>query len=125
MFTVCCYDPRVMETLCNLSADPYESHIKPMMTLVSEDAPSAAALFYEMFDLMQWMNLNVRLEFNTIQIDFGEFGTSRLLNILLYLKQNYTSIHEQNSFIDGVLYSTTCWGKIPVTIKWNQHAVSV
>jgi hypothetical protein len=124
MFTVCCYDPRVMETLCNLNTVPVQSSIRPMMTLVCFDAISAAASFYEMFDLLQWMNLNVRLEFNMIQIEFPEHGTERLLAILLYLRQNYTAIEEKNSFSDGVLYSTTCWMKIPVSVKWNEHAVS-
>jgi hypothetical protein len=124
MFTVCCYDPRVMETLCNLSTVPIQSSIRPMMTLVCEDAISAASTFYEMFNLLQWMNLNVRMDFNMIQIEFPEHGTERLLAILLYLKQNYLSVEEKNSFNDGVLYSTTCWAKVSVPIKWYEHAVS-
>jgi hypothetical protein len=124
MFTVCCYDPRVMETLCNLSTVPIQSSIRPMMTLVCEDAISAASTFYEMFNLLQWMNLNVRMDFNMIQIEFPEHGTERLLAILLYLKQNYLSVEEKNSFNDGVLYSTTCWAKVSVPIKWHEHAVS-
>jgi hypothetical protein len=124
MFTICCYDPRVMETLCNLSADPYESHIKPMMTLVCEDAVAAAAIFYEMFDLLQWMNLNVRIDFNTIHFEFPEFGTTRLLNVLIYLTRHYISVQERNSFIEGVLYSTTSWVKVPVPVKWNEHTIA-
>lgn len=124
MYTVCSYDPRVMETLCNLSAGPILSHVRPMMSLVCYDAVSVAASFYELFELLYWMNLNVRLDFNTIQIEFPEHGTERLLTILLYLKQHYTAVDEKNSFSDGVLYSTTCWMKIPVSVKWHEHAVS-
>lgn len=124
MFSVCCYDPRVMETLCNLHADPVQSLIKPMMTLVCQDAASAACTFYELFELLHWMNLNVRLEFNMIQIEFPEYGTDRLLHILLYLQQHYTAWDEKNSYMDGILYSTTSWVKVSVPVKWNEHAVS-
>lgn len=124
MFSICCYDPRVMETLCNLSTDPYETHVKPMMTLVFTDPPETAAAFYEMFDLLQWMNANVRLECNSIHLDFTEYGTSRLLNILLYIQRNYIVTEEKNSFIDGVLYSTTSWMKIPISIKWNENTIT-
>lgn len=124
MFTVCCYDPRVMETLCNLNAGPVQSHVQPMMTLVCEDAASAAATFYEMFDVLQWMQLSVVLDYNTIYIQFPICGTDRLLNILLHLRQRYTVYQETNSYADGVLYSTTSWVKVPVSVKWNEHAVT-
>lgn len=124
MYTVCSYDPRVMETLCNLNTEPLQSHVRPMMTLVCQDAVSAAAVFYEMFHLFQWMQLNVRIELNMIQLEFPDFGTDRLLSILLYLKQNYIAFEEKNSFFEGVLYSTTSWVKVSVPVKWHEHAVS-
>jgi hypothetical protein len=120
MLTVCCYDPHVVASFCNLGG-PVPSHVKPMMTLICDDAAGSAAVFYQLFDLLQFVN--VRIEFNTLQIDFPDQSTERLFTILIHLHRHYKVLGEQNTYNNGVLYSTTCW-EIPVSVKRDQYSIT-
>jgi hypothetical protein len=86
-----------------------------MMTLLCTDQMTTAAVFYEMFHLFQ--GLGVQLILNTVQLEFPEDGTDRVLSIILYLHQHYSPLDEKNSFHSGLLYSTTCWVKGTIPVK--------
>jgi hypothetical protein len=124
MISVCSYDPRVMETLFYASSQNIEIRIKPMLSFLCTNPTIAATIFYEMFDLLQSLQISVNVQFNMIHFEFSYYDTARLLHIFLYLHQHYQPFEENNTYENGVLYSTTSWIKIPVSIKGNEYPVS-
>lgn len=123
MFTVYCYDPLVMDSVCLNKPIPPEV-VQPMIHFVCEDAVSAAAVFYELFDLVCTFKWAVQLYGNTIQIQLPvQQGTEQLFWLLQYLIRHYKVLSEENVYENGIVYSTTCWMKIPVSVKGYQYTI--
>jgi hypothetical protein len=123
ILTVCSYDPKTMMTLCNLISDPIQCHVRPMLTIVCTDAASAASVYYELFHIIQWLQVSVNMNWNCLYFEFPDYGTDQLVHILLYIGQYYTVINETNSYSEGILYSTTCWIKVPISVQGSQYTV--
>ena len=83
------------------------------MTLICEDGPSTADLYYRLHSLMLHLRVPMWVDGNVIHFQLS--SVEPILTVMSYLSSYLRSIDQQNMLIDGILYSTITWS-IPIRI---------